>query len=254
MYSDERKQSVVSFGRHDEVTVLDDDDHMPPRPSHPRLSQPHKPNLSENLANGTKRRQSAISAASFVTDASERRRESLKLSAIYNHMDEALTCKRHSLVISKEHRRHSPAYKWLHFFHKWFKPVSAEFVATFILLFWACMLQPKPNIEHQSAIYQIMPALSAGLALVIIITIFWDICVIQFNPSVTVSLVMAEIIPLRLLLPNIIAQLSGATLAAYLASILRGYPVGAIPIAVDANWHIILGESKINRIILFSPK
>ena len=90
-----------------------------------------------------------------------------------------------------------------------------------------------------------MPALSAGLALVIIITIFWDICVIQFNPSVTVSLVMAEIIPLRLLLPNIIAQLSGATLAAYLASTLRGYPVGAIPIAADANWHIILGEFQI---------
>ena len=57
-----------------------------------------------------------------------------------------------------------------------------------------------------------MPALSAGLALVIIITIFWDICVIQFNPSVTVSLVLAEIIPARLLLPNIAAQLLGATL------------------------------------------
>ena len=57
-----------------------------------------------------------------------------------------------------------------------------------------------------------MPALSAGLALVIIITIFWDICVIQFNPSVTVSLVLAEIIPARLLFPNIVAQLLGATL------------------------------------------
>ena len=77
------------------------------------------------------------------------------------------------------------------------------------------MLQPVPGSE-KSAMYQMMPALSvmvpsygsffsvsrlrtiiAGLALVIIITIFWDICVIQFNPSVTVSLVMAEIIPLR---------------------------------------------------------
>ena len=91
----------------------------------------------------------------------------------------------------------------------------SEFVATFILLLWACMLQPVPGSE-KSAMYQMMPALSvmvpsygsffsvsrlrtiiAGLALVIIITIFWDICVIQFNPSVTVSLVMAEIIPLR---------------------------------------------------------
>ena len=49
-----------------------------------------------------------------------------------------------------------------------------------------------------------MPAFSAGIALIIIITLFWDICVIQFNPAVTVSLVMAEILPFRLMIPNII--------------------------------------------------
>ena len=94
----------------------------------------------------------------------------------------------------------------------------------------------------------------------IIITIFWDICVIQFNPSVTVSLVMAEIIPLRLMIPNILAQCAGATLAAYLAKVMRGYPVivstlvvlkifysvgncskvGAIPISEDADVGVIL--------------
>lgn len=180
----------------------------------PRVSMPRKSNLTEN---GSRRnsimaglRQSALSAAS-VGATSEQRESTRRLSAMYNHMDDALTSRRHSLLIAKDHRRNSPAYKWLHFFHKWFKPVFAEFVATFILLFWACMLQPVPGAE-QSAMYQMMPALSAGLALVIIITIFWDICVIQFNPSVTVSLVMAEIIPVRLLFPNIIAQLLGATL------------------------------------------
>ena len=70
--------------------------------------------------------------------------------------------------------------------------------------------------------YQLMPALSAGIALIIIITIFWDICVIQFNPAVTVSLVLAEVLPFRLMIPNILAQLTGGTLAAWLASLLRG--------------------------------
>lgn len=50
--------------------------------------------------------------------------------------------------------------------------------------------------------YLLLWTITAGLALVIIITIFWDICVIQFNPSVTVSLVMAEIIPLRYSSPD----------------------------------------------------
>ena len=44
---------------------------------------------------------------------------------------------------------------------------------------------------------------------------FWDICIIQFNPCVTVALVVARVIPYRLLIPNIIAQLAGATLASY---------------------------------------
>ena len=70
----------------------------------------------------------------------------------------------------------------------------AEFIATFMLLFWACMLQPKPETEL-NGMYQLLPALSAGIALIIIITIFWDICIIQFNPSVTVSLVLAEALP-----------------------------------------------------------
>ena len=70
----------------------------------------------------------------------------------------------------------------------------AEFIATFMLLFWACMLQPKPDMEL-NGMYQLLPALSAGIALIIIITIFWDICIIQFNPSVTISLVLAEALP-----------------------------------------------------------
>ena len=34
-------------------------------------------------------------------------------------------------------------FRFLHVFQRWIKPVVAEFVATFILLFWACMLQGR---------------------------------------------------------------------------------------------------------------
>ena len=34
-------------------------------------------------------------------------------------------------------------FRFLHVFQRWIKPVVAEFVATFILLFWACMLQDR---------------------------------------------------------------------------------------------------------------
>ena len=81
------------------------------------------------------------------------RQQARRLSQMYNNMDDVLTKSRHSFAIAKDHRQ-TPAYKWLHFFHKWFKPVFAEFVATFILLFWACMLQPKPGAEL-SAMYQV---------------------------------------------------------------------------------------------------
>ena len=142
---------------------------------------------------------------------------------------------RHELKIAREFRQARPVYQFIHVFHRWIKPVFAEFVATFMLLFWACMLQPQPSGPDQHISYQMMPALSAGIALIIIITVFWDICVIQFNPAVTISLVLAEVLPFRLMLPNIIAQLAGATLASFIAAELRGYPVGMIPITSESN-------------------
>ena len=81
----------------------------------------------------------------------------------------------------------------------------------------------------------LVPALAAGINLVIIICMFWDICVIQFNPCVTFALVFAGVIPYRLLIPNVLSQMGGAALAAYFASLLRGHPVGMIPITDDRN-------------------
>ena len=121
----------------------------------------------------------------------------VELLKIKNGMDEIDQSNRHEVQIPLHIRASHPALNFLHFFQKWIKPTLAEFVATFILIFWACMLQPpvrkitgtlilyshlKPGSEPHIS-YQFLPAFSAGLALVIIITMFWDICVIQFNPG-----------------------------------------------------------------------
>ena len=50
---------------------------------------------------------------------------------------------------------------------------------------------------------------------------------------------MAGVIPARLLIPNILSQMGGAALAAYMAFWLRGYPVGMIPITDDSNLQAI---------------
>ena len=54
---------------------------------------------------------------------------------------------------------------------------------------------------------------------------------------------VANIIPLRLMIPNILAQCAGAAAAAASATKLRGYPTGAIPIAPDGDiWTIFVVE------------
>ena len=103
-------------------------------------------------------------------------------------MDEIDKSNRHDVMVPSHIRKRHPALRFLHIFQRWIKPILAEFVATFILIFWACMLQPTVENDYQPDAephisYQFLPAFSAGLALVIIITMFWDICVIQFNPG-----------------------------------------------------------------------
>ena len=44
---------------------------------------------------------------------------------------------------------------------------------------------------------------------------------IQFNPAVTVSLVLAEVLEPRLMIPNILSQMAGSTLAAFIVMFLK---------------------------------
>lgn len=66
----------------------------------------------------------------------------VELLKIKNGMDEIDQSNRHEVQIPLHIRASHPALNFLHFFQKWIKPILAEFVATFILIFWACMLQP----------------------------------------------------------------------------------------------------------------
>ena len=66
----------------------------------------------------------------------------VELLKIKNGMDEIDRSNRHEVQIPLHIRATHPALNFLHFFQKWIKPILAEFVATFILVFWACMLQP----------------------------------------------------------------------------------------------------------------
>ena len=55
-------------------------------------------------------------------------------------------------------------------------------------------------------------------------------------------MVIARIIPLRLMIPNILAQCAGSAAAAYSAEKLRGYPTGSIPIADGNEWTVFAVE------------
>ena len=103
-----------------------------------------------------------------------------------------------------------------------------------MLVFWACMLQPG-SADPDGGKSPLVFALAAGINLTIIITMFWDICIIQFNPCMTVAFVLAGVVPRRLLIPNIGAQLFGAYLAALFASLIRGEALGMIPITEESN-------------------
>merc|ERR1712048_740351 len=125
--------------------------------------------------------------------------------------------------------------EFLRIFQLYLKPICAECLATWILVFWACMLQPGGAEIEDDRSHALRIALAAGTNLTIIITMFWDICVIQFNPCITFAFAISGVISRQLLIPNIIAQCIGSTIAAYMAQAMRGMPVGSIPINDESD-------------------
>ena len=136
---------------------------------------------------------------------------------------------RHDVKVD-EFLRQRPAYNFVHHFHAWIKPIFSEFFASFIFLFWLGLCLPTDSNASP-----LIPALSVGLGATALIITFWDICIIQFNPAVTIALVAGEALPWRLLFPNIVAQLTGSLAGAALAHSIRGEAVGAAILRENEN-------------------
>ena len=113
-------------------------------------------------------------------------------------MDEIDKSNRHDVMVPSHIRKRHPALRFLHIFQRWIKPILAEFVATFILIFWACMLQPTVSSgrifqPRQKIIYSPMQShifrinsfqlFQLDLHWLLSSLCFQDICVIQFNPG-----------------------------------------------------------------------
>ena len=84
---------------------------------------------------------------------------------------------RHDIKVD-DYLRQRPMYNFVHHYHAWIKPVLAEFVATFIFTFWIGLFHPLKSDDSP-----LMPALAIGFGVMIMVTAFWDICIIQFNPA-----------------------------------------------------------------------
>ena len=49
------------------------------------------------------------------------------------------------MLPATQRKQHEAMFKYLKIFQEWVKPITAEFIATWMLVFWACMLQVKKN-------------------------------------------------------------------------------------------------------------
>ena len=47
------------------------------------------------------------------------------------------------MLPATQRKQHEAMFKYLKIFQEWVKPITAEFIATWMLVFWACMLQVK---------------------------------------------------------------------------------------------------------------
>ncbi|XP_029954519.1 aquaporin-8-like [Salarias fasciatus] len=102
-------------------------------------------------------------------------------------------------------------------YERYVQPCLAEVLGTFILVFVGCM-----SVVGNSGTSPMQPALSQGLTVAVLITMFAPISGGHFNPVVSLSFYLCGEMDLFLLLPYVLAQMIGATIAAFLTKTL--YP------------------------------
>jgi len=128
---------------------------------------------------------------------------------------------------------------------KLIQALCAEFVAMFIHTFWGSMFtfHPKTDTSNSSStdystdyvVNALVPALQAGLAVYMIIVVFWKVCVINFNPAVTLGFVVTGVLSPWLFVPYVVMQLLGSVTAAAIAAAIKQDLPGPIMVSEDAN-------------------
>jgi len=127
------------------------------------------------------------------------------------------------------------------------QPLLAEFCALIIHSYWGSMIATpaktvdifnvtsSADVGGEYLLTSLLPALQAGFAVYMIIVLFWKICIINFNPAISVGFVICGVLHPTRLIPYIIAQCLGSTLGAYFAYVIKGDAPGPITVAEGAN-------------------
>lgn len=103
------------------------------------------------------------------------------------------------------------------------RPLAAEFIGTFALIFVGAGAATVLGPEHMAGI-----ALAHGLTIMVFVAAFGDISGGHINPAVTIGLAVAGKLPPRRVLPYWVAQIAGATLAAYCLLFAFGGPINQL--------------------------
>nr|XP_002128950.1 aquaporin-like [Ciona intestinalis] len=129
-------------------------------------------------------------------------------------------------------------------------PLLAEFFTTFLHTFWGSMAGIPSTPTHFSALNRtvttqewaadyllsgLVPAMQAGFAVWMLIVGFFKICVVHFNPAISVGFLVSGDLSFKLFLPYVIMQCMGAIFAAFIAQTLRGEMLVPFYISDDAN-------------------
>jgi len=85
-------------------------------------------------------------------------------------------------------------------------------------------------------------ALATAAALVVLIVVLAPVSGAQLNPAVTAALAAQRLVPLREILPTVLAQIVGFVLGAMLANLMYGGVVVSISTTVRADLGLLLGE------------
>lgn len=100
------------------------------------------------------------------------------------------------------------------------RPLAAEFIGTFALIFIGAGAATALGANHDPAV-----AFAHGLTILVFATALADVSGAHFNPAVTLGLATAGAFPSRRVVPYIVAQLAGSIVAALALRSAFGGPV-----------------------------